>query len=120
MYMKNFITFISVIIFSSLSLTAQSQSHTVEGNVVDTNGEPLIGVSILELGTSSGTVTDMDGGFKLNVKSQNAILRFTYIGFKEQEIIVDKLQVCRMCRYFQPGCRDEYVDDNKLRDKNRE
>lgn len=109
MYMKNFITFISVIIFSSLSLTAQSQSHTVEGNVVDTNGEPLIGVSILELGTSSGTVTDMDGGFKLNVKSQNAILRFTYIGFKEQEIIVDNRSSIHVILEDETSVLDEVV-----------
>ena len=47
--------------------------------------EPLIGVSVQEKGTSNGAITDLDGNFTLNVK-QNAILIFSYVGYKSQEV----------------------------------
>ena len=51
-----------------VGLTAFAQT-TVQGTVVDAaNGEPIIGASILEMGTTNGTITDFDGNFVLNVK----------------------------------------------------
>lgn len=44
------------------------------GSVVDVNGEPLIGVNVLEKGTTNGTITDFDGKFTLNLSSPNAVL----------------------------------------------
>ncbi|MFA5444898.1 MAG: carboxypeptidase-like regulatory domain-containing protein, partial [Bacteroidales bacterium] len=49
--------------------------------------EPLIGVTILVVGTDRGTTTDIDGKFSLNVP-QNSTLRISYIGFTAQEILV--------------------------------
>lgn len=69
----------------SLHLSAQTTSLT--GHVKDTMGEPIIGASILEKGTSNGTITDIDGNFSLNVKS-NAVVVVSYIGMKPQEINV--------------------------------
>ncbi|MDY3853168.1 MAG: carboxypeptidase-like regulatory domain-containing protein, partial [Prevotella sp.] len=69
--------------------TAQQQAvHTVTGQVTDEKGEPLIGVSILIKGTSKGTVTDIDGNFKLPVDNKNAVLVFSYIGYTAQEVNV--------------------------------
>lgn len=69
--------------------TAQQQAtHTVTGQVTDEKGEPLIGVSILIKGTSKGTVTDIDGNFKLPVNNKNAVLVFSYIGYTAQEVNV--------------------------------
>lgn len=63
--------------------------HRVEGIVIGVaDGLPLIGVNILEKGTSNGTVTDFDGNFSLEVASPNAILQFSYTGFSPQEIPV--------------------------------
>ena len=57
----------------------------VQGTVVDSeNGEPVIGASVLEIGTTNGTITDFDGNFILTVQ-QGAKLQFSYIGYKTQE-----------------------------------
>lgn len=69
---------------STLSVWAQAGNH-VTGNVTDVTGEPMTGVSVVEKGTTNGVVTGLDGSFRLNVK-QGAILRFSFIGYKEQEI----------------------------------
>lgn len=66
----------------------QQAAHTVTGQVTDEKGEPLIGVSILVKGTSKGTVTDIDGNFKLPVDNKNAVLVFSYIGYTAQEVNV--------------------------------
>ena len=58
----------------------------VQGTVVDAaNGEPVIGASILEIGTTNGTITDFDGNFSLTVK-QGAKLSISYMGYKTQEL----------------------------------
>ncbi len=57
----------------------------VQGTVVDIeNGEPVIGASVLEIGTTNGTITDFDGNFILTVQP-GAKLQFSYIGYKTQE-----------------------------------
>jgi len=64
-----------------------AQSIKVKGTVEDENGEPLIGVSILLQGTSIGTITNLDGGFSIDLSSQG-ILHVSYVGYKSQEIII--------------------------------
>lgn len=65
--------------------SAQQQGKTITGKVVDANGEPIIGANIIEVGTTNGTVTDIDGNFSLKV-ADNATIRISYIGYLEQEI----------------------------------
>ena len=60
----------------------------VKGTVNDDSGEPIIGASVVEKGTTNGTVTDFDGNFSLNVKS-GATLVVSYIGYTTQEIAVN-------------------------------
>lgn len=67
-------------------LSVSQQVSTFKGSVVDVNGEPLIGVNVLEKGTTNGTITDFDGKFTLNLSSPNAILVFSYIGYVSQEV----------------------------------
>ncbi|MDF9831758.1 TonB-dependent receptor [Parabacteroides sp. PF5-6] len=69
----------------SLSFHAQAQNATVRGNVKDATGEPVIGASILEKGTTNGTVTDYDGNFSLSL-APGGVLSISYIGYKTQEI----------------------------------
>ena len=64
------------------------QSIPVKGTVVDPTGEPIIGASVLEVGTSNGTITDIDGNFSLTVSSKGK-LKITYIGYKPQEVLVE-------------------------------
>ena len=79
-------TFITSIVLSICCMTMYAQNR-VTGNVSDVNGEPVIGASIIEKGTTSGTVTDIDGNFTLNV-SQGTTLRVSYIGYVTQEVTV--------------------------------
>ena len=69
-------------------MLAFAQQRTVIGTVVDDLGQPLIGVSILEKGTTNGVITDMDGNFSLKLTSENPTLVFSYIGYKTQEVPV--------------------------------
>ncbi len=65
---------------------AFAQSKTVTGVVIDTTGETVIGASIVEKGTTNGTITDFDGNFTLTVSDENAVLQISYIGYTTQEI----------------------------------
>ncbi len=58
----------------------------VQGLVVDQNGEAVIGASIFEKGTQNGTVTDVDGKFRLDVQSYEHTLEISYIGYTTQRI----------------------------------
>ena len=68
--------------------TPQQQTKTITGTIVDNTKEPLIGVNIVVKGTSTGTVTDIDGKFSLPITETNAVLVISYIGYKSQEIKV--------------------------------
>ena len=67
------------------SFVAQQQKKTITGKVIDANGVPIIGANIVEVGTTNGTVTDVDGNFSLEV-ANNAVIRVSYIGYLAQEI----------------------------------
>ena len=67
----------------------QSQSVTqsstiIKGQIVDAEGEPIVGATVVELGTTRGTVTDIDGNFTINSHA-NAKLRISYVGYKTVE-----------------------------------
>ena len=77
-----------LMIFAALSLSVSAQTITLNGNVKDTTGEPIIGASIVEKGnTTNGTITDLDGNFSLKVPA-NATVVISYIGMKTQEIAI--------------------------------
>lgn len=63
------------------------QTLTVSGTVSDADG-PLPGVNIVVKGTTNGTQTDFDGNYSVSVENENAVLVFSYIGYKTQEIVV--------------------------------
>ena len=65
-----------------------SQTRTISGKVIDSNNESLIGVNVIEKGTTNGTVTDIDGNFSVNVPS-NATLLISYVGYISQEVSVE-------------------------------
>ena len=67
------------------ALVVQQQKKTITGKVVDINGEPIIGANIIEVGTTNGTVTDIDGNFSLDV-AEDAVIRISYIGYVDQQI----------------------------------
>ncbi|WP_346863667.1 TonB-dependent receptor [uncultured Draconibacterium sp.] len=67
---------------------AQQDNITVNGTIVDENGVSLPGATVVEKGTSNGTITDMDGKFSLSVAS-NAALTVSFIGYKSIEVNVE-------------------------------
>ena len=79
--MKRVLLSSALLLVSTLTF-AQSK---VSGTVKDANGEPLIGVSVMEVGTNNGAVTDINGNYTLNVKP-GAKLKLSYIGFTSKTI----------------------------------
>lgn len=67
---------------------AQAQNRTVSGKVSDTGGSPLPGVSVTVKGTTQGSITDSDGKFSIQSAKSNAVLVFSYIGYKAIEVNV--------------------------------
>ena len=65
-----------------------AQTITITGSVKDESGEGLIGVSVLQKGTTNGTVTDLNGNYSIAVNQQNTVLVYSYIGYITQEIKV--------------------------------
>lgn len=65
----------------------QTSENTIQGVVTDANGEPIIGANIMIEGTTTGTITDFDGRFTLDVP-ENATLQISYIGFVSQNVKV--------------------------------
>ncbi len=72
-------------VFFMLCSTVMLAQNKVSGTVVDATGEPLIGVSVLEEGTTNGGITDFDGNFTLTVKP-GAKLTFSYVGYTSQTL----------------------------------
>lgn len=79
---------ITLFLFLSLHFAALAQTVSVTGQVTDGTGFTLPGVNILVVGTSTGTVTDINGNYTLNVAS-DAILRFNFVGYSTQEVAVE-------------------------------
>ncbi len=67
----------------------QQKVKTLTGTVVDSAGEPIIGATVQQKGSTLGTITDVDGKFSINVGSNKGILSISYIGMKTQEIPFD-------------------------------
>ncbi len=77
-----------------LSASPALAQYTVGGRVLDATGEPLIGVNVLEVGTTAGTTTDVDGAYSLQVASPTATLEFRYIGYvTKREAVANRSQL---------------------------
>ena len=90
--MKKLLAIVSVLLFATSLLAEQ----TVTGRVLDTEGEPMIGVSIQVKGTSTGTLTNLDGDFVLDVPDASAVLVFSYVGYQTQEVTVGKQTIINL------------------------
>lgn len=71
----------------AMSSSLMAQNRTVSGTVIDDTGEPLVGANVVIKGTTSGTTTDLDGNYRLQV-GDNSVLIFSFVGFASQEITV--------------------------------
>ena len=83
--MKKHLFLFGVLLYGyCLGVTGQA---SVRGTVTSSDGEPIIGANVIELGSNNGTVTDLDGNYQLKV-GPNAILEFTYTGYVSQKFTV--------------------------------
>lgn len=64
------------------------QTGTITGKIIDSNGEAIIGASVVVKGTSNGTITDIDGNFTLTVPVKS-ILTVSYVGYETVYVPVD-------------------------------
>lgn len=109
--MQNAISF-RTIMFSimMLGVFGFAQAQTVTGTVIDESGLPLIGVNVLLKGTSTGTVTDFDGKYQLQVGGQsNATLTFSYVGYETKDIVVAGKTVINVTLNESASALDEVV-----------
>ena len=89
--MKKLFRITTVVLGLLLTLMVQNsfaQGRTVSGTVQDENSEAVIGATVMLKGTTSGTITDINGAFVLEVPDENTVLIFRAVGLSEQEILV--------------------------------
>ena len=85
------------------------QSVTVKGTVVDSNNDPLVGVSVFVVGASSGAVTDIDGHFSISMPANKTTLKFSYVGFSTQTVSVKNKKNIRVVLHEDLQQLDEVV-----------
>jgi len=85
------------------------QNRTITGNVTDSDGNPLPGASVLEVGTSNGTSTDFDGNFTIELENDTADLQFSFIGFQVQTLAVGSSDVVNVSLQTDASSLDEIV-----------
>lgn len=83
--MKQLLRVIMSLLLLMYCAGVMAQTADVSGKVIDEQGEPVIGASVVQKGTSNGTVTDIDGNFTFKAP-QNATLVVSYVGYKSVEV----------------------------------
>lgn len=86
--LKDRILLWTLLLCAAFQMQAWAQKQTVTGTVIETNGEPVIGATVMEKGTANGTATDIEGNFSLNVDPK-ATLVISYVGYDPQEVPVN-------------------------------
>ncbi|MDR0333275.1 MAG: SusC/RagA family TonB-linked outer membrane protein [Dysgonamonadaceae bacterium] len=87
----------------------QQQNRSVAGHIADNTGDPLIGVNVIETGTTNGTITDIDGNFTLTLTTPNPTLTVTYVGFETQTIVVGTRSVINIVMAEESSFLDELI-----------
>jgi TonB-linked SusC/RagA family outer membrane protein len=97
----------TLLIFFTLTLAVFAQNRPISGKVTDAGGLGLPGVTVQIVGTQTGTVTDIDGSYRLTVS--DGILRFSYIGFVTQEIPITTQSILNVVLAEQAQTLNEVV-----------
>jgi len=84
-----FFTCKCILLIMCLGVTVSFAQRTVSGTVTDQNNDPVIGAAVLVKGTTSGTTTDLDGQFSIDVPSTDAQLEISYLGYRKQLVDID-------------------------------
>ncbi len=106
---RNCVRSIFLMLFFILISTSLFAQKTVKGTVTDTSGQPLIGVNVIVKGTTNGTVTDIDGAYTLQVPGADAVLAFSYIGYKTAEVAVGNQSIINLVLAEDTQTFDELV-----------
>ena len=85
--MKTKSTLILTLFMALIVQLSFAQQNTISGTVSDENGLPLLGATIVILGSSTGTTTDFDGNYKINANTGD-VLTFSYVGYSSQDITI--------------------------------
>ena len=81
----------------------------VTGKVIDSTGEPLIGVNVGIVGQTGGTITDMDGNYSINLSENAKQLKFSYVGYKEQVLAIAGQRTLNVTMHEDNEVLDEVV-----------
>ncbi len=84
--MKKVTSLVVLLLFAGIQVAFAQR--TVTGRVTTSTGSPLPGVTVLVQGTTTGSLTDADGRYTITVPNDQAVLRFSFVGYKEQSIAV--------------------------------
>ncbi len=94
--MKRFLL-LSVVICSFLATSVMAQERTISGRVTaEESGAPIPGVNVILKGTTIGTVTDIDGNYKLNVPAEGGVMVYSFIGLATEEVRIGSQTVIDM------------------------
>ena len=104
-YNKRIALILIVLLNFSVSLLAQ----TVSGLVCDSQQMPIIGASVMDRASKKGTITDIDGKFRLNVTSKSGILTISYIGYKDVTVKYEAGKLVKVVMTEDVVALDEFV-----------
>jgi len=105
---KQFILLVSfILLFAMQSVIAQTTN--VSGVILDQAGLPVPGVNISEKGAKNNTLSDYDGKFSINSSKPNAVLTFSFIGFKTKQVTVGSSKTLRVVMEEESSVLDEVV-----------
>src|SRR5574344_1185262 len=98
-----------LVIGGGLFMSASAQGHSINGSVKDDTGAPLPGVNVVIKGTMVGTISDIDGNYRLENIAENAVLVFSFVGFDNQEITVGSQTTINVVLIEETSDLDEVV-----------
>ncbi|MDH5380591.1 MAG: SusC/RagA family TonB-linked outer membrane protein, partial [Cyclobacteriaceae bacterium] len=90
--MKHSFTYLLLLLLS-ISFVARGQSRSVTGSVKDPEGGTLPGVTVQLKGTSTGTITDVNGEYSIEYSDEESVLVFSYVGYKTQEVAISNRSI---------------------------
>lgn len=97
------------VLLTALPTAGNAQSTKISGRVTSADNEPLIGVTVMEKGTKTGTSTDADGKFVLTVSNPDAILAFRYVGYQSRDIPLNNRSTVTLVLKTQDSALNEVV-----------
>ena len=78
------------ILIGLLFLPLLAQAKVVRGTVTDQNGEPIVSATVMVKDQSTGTITDLNGSYRIDVPDDHAVLVFSFVGMVSQEVVADR------------------------------